>query len=338
MFSRIWRTKANRLRRYYERWAWHFVSWSVTTRHIHNCTAYEQEQTKSPATACCLAFCAAKAKPNRPEDRPANVRWAVRLLVDLALPIEAEPARMAAQVYAEGRSLGIPVPVEDQLRLCDTLVALNAADPVAAGAFDQLAATMFESVRPPYAFHFGQAAQLHGVRGERDLSLLEKIFRHGSMAREYFESRGWNLAGVERLFLERWSEHHKGFPEVFGPDYPAQCEQALLEQARVEEAAGESAAAQASIDLLRRLIPPNAATCDRLARLSWARGDAEEAERLLSDWIEQEPKNVTPHLRLAVIEQAGGDFESSNRRIQAGFDLASADAKARIALWARNWQ
>lgn len=294
--------------------------------------AYEQDANKSPVTACYLAHSAAKAKPSKPEDKPANVRWAVRLLVDVGLPMEAEPVRLAAGVYAEARALNIGVPVEDQLRLCDTLVALNAVDPVAAGAYDHLAATMWESVRPPYAFHFGRAVQLHGIRGEKEIELLDKVFRHGSMAQEYFEARGWSLAGVERAFLERWAERKQGFPDVFGPDYPAQCEKNLLETARAAEAAGDTESARSAIALLQRLIPAQAATYDRLAKIAWHRGELDEAIRLLKEWINQDANNVEPLIRLASIEHQRGDRAAAMERVKAAFDRSgSASDRARSA-------
>ena len=291
--------------------------------YAHLKTAYEQETTKNPLTACHLAYCATRAKPSRPEDRPANIRWAVRLLIDLAIPVEPEPARLVAAVFAEAGQLRIPVPVEGLLRLCDTLLALNAVDATAAGAIDQLAAGMPDAVRPAYAFLYGQAA-LQGFRGECDLELLSRIFQDEAAAREFFQGRGWDLAAVERLFLERWVQKHTGFPEVFGPDYPTRCEKELLDRAKRQDAAGDSDGAKASIDLLRRLIPPSAANLDLLAKLAWHRGELDESARLLTEWANQSPNAPMPRLRLAIVEQQRGQADAASQQIRAALESCAA--------------
>ncbi|HEV3144053.1 MAG TPA: tetratricopeptide repeat protein [Gemmataceae bacterium] len=284
--------------------------------YVHLRAAHEQDSSKNPVTVCYLAYCAVRAKPSRPEDRPVNVRWAVRLLIDVPVPVEAEPAKLAAQVFAQGRSLGIPVPVEDQLRLCDTLVALNITDPIAAAAFDQLAVSVPDAVRPPYAFLYGRAALLHQYRGERDLELLTRIFRHEELAREFYEARKWGLSEVEHLYLERWVERNAGFPDVFGPEYPARCEKNLLDRAKNLEEAGDAAGAAATVDLLRRLIPANALSFDRLAKLAWVRKEVDEAVRLLQEWRQQAPDDPTPLVRLAVIEQQRGQTDRALEYLQ----------------------
>src|SRR5439155_8244730 len=112
----------------------------------HLKAAWEQDAAKNPLTACYLAYAAAKAKPSRPEDKPANVRWAVRLLVELGYPVELEPAKLVAAVYAEARALNLPISQEDQLRLCNTFLALNTVDAAAGEAIDHLAATFPDAV------------------------------------------------------------------------------------------------------------------------------------------------------------------------------------------------
>lgn len=299
--------------------------------YTHLKSAHEREELKNPLTTCYLAYSAAKAPPVRREDRPANVARAVRLLADLAIPIEAEPARLVAAVYAEARALELPVPVAELARLCDTLAALNATDSAAAGAFDQLAAAAPNSVRPPHAFLYGQAA-LQGFRGNRDLELLEQVFKNPSLADEFHQARGWRLADVERRFLERWSERHNGFPSVFGPDYPARCEQSLLERAKAEETAGDSAGARASVDLLRRLIPVSTATFDQLAKLAWHRGEPDEALRLLHEWLAQDPENPIPRLRLAVVEQNRGQADVAAEHVRVALTQGAGPTRGKMAL------
>jgi tetratricopeptide (TPR) repeat protein len=297
----------------------------------HLKAAHEQETSKNPLTACYLAHAASQAKPSRPEDRPANVRWAVRLLVDLAVPVEMEPALMVAGVFAEARKLGVPVPVEDQLRLCDTLVALGATSAVAAAAFDHLATSMPDAVRPPYAFLYARAALTTGYAGERDLELLSRVFRQREAAREYYQSRNWNLDEIEELFLERWTEQRSGFPDVFGPDYPERCEQRLIQQAKEFEAVGESAKAKATIDLLRHLLPPTAVNLDRLAKLAWHRGEVDEAVRLLSEWGAQAADHPTPRLRLAVVEQARNNGDAATRYVRDAVAMSQGPVRAHAA-------
>jgi tetratricopeptide (TPR) repeat protein len=297
----------------------------------HLRAAYEQEAGNNPLTACYLACAAAKARPNRAEDKPSNVRWAVRLLSGLLYPVDAEPARLVAGVYAEARPSGAPVPVDDQLRLCNTLIALNIADALAAAAIDHLAATAPDAIRPPFAFTYGRAALEHGSQGERDLDLLAKIFENSADAETYYRDRGWDLPKVERLFLERWSDHHRGFPTVFGPDYPARCEQALFNEAKALESTGKVVEAEATIDLLRRLIPPSAASFDQLAKLAWLRGEVDETARLLHEWAAQSPGDPTPQLRLAVLEQERGNGAASAELVRAAHDRSAGEAKTAAA-------
>ena len=298
--------------------------------YAHLKSAYEQETTKSPLTACYLAYVATRARPSRPEDRPANIRWAMRLLADLAIPVEAEAARMAAVVFGEARGLGIPVPVEDLTRLCDTLLALNTVDYAAAWSIDELADSFPNAVRPAHSFLYGQAA-LKGFRGEHDLDLLKQIFQHADAGREFYAARGWDPAAIERLYLERWVESNTGFPDVFGPEYPARCERELLEQAKAQDAAGEHECAKATIDLLRRLIPPSAANLDQLAKLAWHRGEIDEAARLLTEWANQFPDAATPRLRLAVVAQHQANGDAAREHIRAALDRAKETERAKIS-------
>src|SRR5262249_10873229 len=157
--------------------------------------------------------------------------------------------------------------------------------------------------RPPFAFLYGYAALPQGYRGERDVELLTKLFEDAGAAEAFYCERGWDLAKIERLFLERWAEKNRGFPEVLGPDYPARCEQLLLAGAKSLDAAGKPEQARATIDLLRRLIPPSAASFDQLAHLAWVRGEVDETARLLQEWVDQAPAEPMPRLRIAIVEQ-----------------------------------
>jgi tetratricopeptide (TPR) repeat protein len=297
----------------------------------HLKAAWEEDASKDPLTACYLAHAAAIAKPSRPEDKPANVRWAVRLLRDLAYPVDVEPTKLVGAVYAEASAADVPVPVEDHLRLCNTMVALNMTDAIAARAIDHFARANPDAVRPQFAFLYGWSAKLHDFKGERDLDLLGKLFQNQTAAESFYRERGWDLPAVERLYLERWSQERSGFPDVFGPDYPAKCEQAMLDRARELEGSGRIDEAKAIIDLLQRLIPPNAASLDRLAKLTWHRGDVSEAVRLLMKWAEQTPDDPKPRLRLAMLEQERGNPERAAELVRAGYEKSAGLAKADAA-------
>ena len=203
--------------------------------------------------------------------------------------------RLVAAVFAEARGVGCPVPSRASV-VCNTLIALNIVD--AAAAIDHPPMPGLFGPRSP-SLAEGAAAR----KGRGEVELLAKVFENAPAAAAFFQERGWNLAAVERYFLERWVETHTGFPEVLGPEYPARCQQALLEEARQFDEAGKPQQARDAVDLLRRLIPANSATLDQLAKLAWHRGEIDEAAQLLERWTTAEPADPTPLLRLAVLEQ-----------------------------------
>jgi tetratricopeptide (TPR) repeat protein len=111
----------------------------------HLRTAYEMEDPKDPLTAGYLALCGAKGKPTRPEDKEKNVLWAIRLVGKLSFPQNAEWAKLLSHLFAEARSASVAVPREDQERLCDVLVSVDAIDPLAAAAYAELATALLET-------------------------------------------------------------------------------------------------------------------------------------------------------------------------------------------------
>src|SRR5262249_12943834 len=144
----------------------------------HLRTAHEMEEPKNYLTAGYLALCGAKGKPTRPEDKDKNVAWAVWLVSQFQAPGDREWADLLNQIFAEARSLRLPVPVPDQVRLCEALAAVDATDPVSAAGFAHLAETLARQkgepetqrvFRPEYAWLYGRAAQQHGATSEADL-------------------------------------------------------------------------------------------------------------------------------------------------------------------------
>src|SRR5262249_32027937 len=97
----------------------------------HLRAAQELEQPRDYLTAGYLALCGARGKPARPEDRPLNVQWAVRMVCKFNLPNDAEWAGLCSKVFAEARAVGLELAVEDQVQLCDLLASVGATDPLA---------------------------------------------------------------------------------------------------------------------------------------------------------------------------------------------------------------
>src|SRR5262249_30494259 len=125
----------------------------------HLRAAMDMEESNDPLTAGYLALCGALGRPVRSDDKLQNVEWAIGLLGRFALPGSAEWARINCAVFAEARTLGLPITVEDQVRLCETLRSVDAVDAAATAAYSQLAATSPESVRPEYAWLYCLGAQ-----------------------------------------------------------------------------------------------------------------------------------------------------------------------------------
>jgi tetratricopeptide (TPR) repeat protein len=298
----------------------------------HLRAAYDQEEPKSPLTAGHLAVCAAKGRPTQPGDKAKNVSWAIGLLSQFDLRGDAEWAGLCNAIHAEARSIGLPVAVEDQFHLCDTLASVHAVDPTAAAAYAHLAASDPSRVRPEYAWLYCRAAQQHGYSGEHDLELFATTFRDESAARAFYAQRQWDFDDMEYTYLERAAARQLGrFPEALGPDYPARGERLLLERSRRQEQAGREAAAVASATVLLALAPRNLVARDRLAALSYRRGDLDQAVRLLADWHFLDPVDPVPLMRQAVIEHRRGNRESFTQTLDQALALASGQERAEAA-------
>src|SRR5262249_8085974 len=162
---------------------------------------YEMENPKDAVTAGYLALCGARGKPKRPEDKSANVAWAIRLVSGFhetvgsgqqavgskdgsspPTPQMIEWAGLCSTIFGEARGAGVAASPEDQRRCADILASVDACDNVAAGVYDQLAMTRLEFIRPPHAWLYCRAAQQHGFRGERDLGLFGITFQNAADA------------------------------------------------------------------------------------------------------------------------------------------------------------
>jgi tetratricopeptide (TPR) repeat protein len=285
-------------------------------------------------TAGYLALCGSLGKPTQADDKPRNVTWAIRLLARFPVTGDPEWARIASAVFAEARALGLPLGIEDQLRLCNLLASVQATDPAAAAAYDHLAATFADWVRPEYAWLYCRAAQQHGFAGQRDLDLFARTFHTEAVegARAFFRERGWDLDEVEYVYLERCAAQRPGrFPAEAGPDYPARAEANLLQRSALREAAGQKDVAIAAVEVLLKLAPRSPAAHDRLAHLYYRRGDLERAVTLLETWQQLQPNSPWPVVRGALLAQQVGDADARSQAIRHAMTLTHGRLRAAIA-------
>ena len=193
------------------------------------------------------------------------------------------------------RALGMAVGAEDQLRLCDVLASVFAIDPESAAAYDHLAATHPEALRPEHAWIYCQAAHQHGLKGQCDLDMFARTFRDAEHAAQFYGQRGWDFEAVEFTYLERAAKGRPGrFPEELGPDYADRGISRLLARSRRQEEEGNADAALATAEVLLALAPQNVLAHDRVARLCYQRGDLDRAAALLAAWHALEPSNPLP--------------------------------------------
>jgi tetratricopeptide (TPR) repeat protein len=294
--------------------------------------ALEQEPADL-MTAGHLALCGALGKPTQEEDRPRNVAWSIRLLSKYEQYGNAEFAGLFGRVYAEARAFDMAVSAEDQLRLCDVLASVFAIDPESAAAYDHLAATHPESLRPEHAWIYCQAAHLHGLKGKCDLEMFSQTFRDAEHAAQFYGQRGWDFEAVEFTYLERAAQGRPGrFPEELGADYADRGTSRLLTRSRRQEEEGNKTAALATAEVLLALAPPNLLAHDRVARLCYQCGNLDRAVALLTAWHELEPSNHVPLLRRAVIEGQRGNAAGRTEALRQALDLTEGAQRAAIAI------
>src|SRR5439155_8015106 len=148
-------------------------------KHLRAAFELEQNQDRqggSALTVGYLALCAAKGRPSQPEDKQKNVLWAIRSLSGFDLPGDTEWARLNSAVFAEARSMNLPTPLEDQVRLCNLLASVDASDAEAASAYHQLAVTSPQSLRPEHAWLYCRAVEQHTIENPKDLEIWHRAF------------------------------------------------------------------------------------------------------------------------------------------------------------------
>jgi tetratricopeptide (TPR) repeat protein len=292
-----------------------------------------EQQPADVMTAGTLALCGAMGKPPQEEDRPRNVAWSIRLLSKYEEYGNAEFAALAGRVYAEGRALDMAVGAEDQLRLCDVLASVFAIDPESAAAYDHLAATHPESLRPEHAWIYCQAAHQNGLKGQCDLDIFARTFQDAEHAAQFYGQRGWDFEAVEFTYLERAAKGRPGrFPEELGANYADAGTSRLLARSHRQEEEGNKEAALATADVLLALAPQNLLAHDRVARLSYQRGDLDRAVALLTGWHTLEPSNHLPLVRQAIIEGQRGNAASRATALRQALDLTQGAQRAAIAI------
>lgn len=297
----------------------------------HLRAARELEQVHDRATAGYLALCGAKGTPLQTEDKVKNINWAIRLVSEFTAPGDVEWAGLVSAIFAEARALQLPLERDDQLYVCEHLASVNATDPAAGAAFHFLMGTHPEMVRDEYAWLYVRAAQVHDLTGPYSLPLFARAFAEPERARGFFAQHGWDLEAVELTYLERAAEQAPGdFPAALGSDYPRRGEALLLERSRQHEQAGRLDAALATVNILLKLAPGNAAVHDRMAELHYRLGDRAQAVEFLKKWQALQPDNAVPLLRLAVICQEQGDA-TAGQQIQAALKCASGQRRAEAA-------
>jgi tetratricopeptide (TPR) repeat protein len=279
-----------------------------------------------------LALCAARGKPLQPEDLPNNIAWAVWLVGRYEGPGDAEWAGLVSAIFAEARTHAVPLAVADQVRLCDLLVSVLAADPPAAEAFHHLQASDPQAVKPAYAWLYCRAAQLHGLSGDHALDLFARTFADEAAARAFYEQQGWDFDEVTYAFLVRAAEQQPGrFPAVLGPDYSARGAALLLERSRRLEEAKQPDAALAAVEVLHKLAPANVKALDRMAQLHYRAGNLERARELLQEWAKLQADAPLPWVRQAVICQQRGDKEGCLAAINQALGRTKGRARAEVA-------
>ncbi|HKI35648.1 MAG TPA: tetratricopeptide repeat protein [Gemmataceae bacterium] len=294
--------------------------------------ALEQEP-RDLMTAGYLALCGALGKPTQEEDRPRNVAWSIRLLSKYEKYGDPEFAALFGRVYAEARALDMAVSAEDQLRLCDVLASVFAIDPESAAAYDHLAATHPEALRPEHAWIYCQAAHQHGLKGQCDLDMFSRTFHDAEHAAPFYGQRSWDFEAVEFTYLERAAKGRPGrFPAELGEDYADRGTSRLLARSRRQEEEGNKGAALATAEVLLALAPRNVLAHDRVARLCYQGGDLDRAVALLTAWHGLEPSNHVPLLRRAVIEGQRGNPAGRTEALRQALDLTQGAQRAAIAI------
>jgi tetratricopeptide (TPR) repeat protein len=298
----------------------------------HLKTAYDLEEPKDRLTAGYLALCAACGKPSKPENKPANVAWAVQTVRRYEGLGDREWVRLIGQVFAEALKLNMALSGEDQVFLCDHLVSVQATDRDAAMAYHHVALEYPGLLKPVYAWLYCRAAVQHNIEHERSLDLFARTFQTGAEGRTFFARYQWDFEELEFAFLRQAAVKEPGtFPAVLGPDYPVQGEAMLLERSQRLEQENKPDAALACVDVLARLAPRSVKAQERLALLYYRRTKLDRAADWLRTWSQTEPDSAVPLARLAVVVHKQGQTEEALTVLRSAIERKHGRQRADLA-------
>ena len=179
--------------------------------------AYDLENPKERLTSGFLALCAVKAPPIADIDRSANLAWAMKTVTPFSAPGDREWVELLETLFAEVREAGLPIAGDDQLYLCEHLLSVDAADPRATLAFEQMFREHGDHFRPEYAWLYAHGVAEHGGGTEAGLPLFEMTLH--DRPTDFYQAHGWDLDAVEAAYLERAARTYPGhLPPILGPD------------------------------------------------------------------------------------------------------------------------
>ncbi|MBX7104424.1 MAG: hypothetical protein K1X57_10105, partial [Gemmataceae bacterium] len=246
----------------------------------HLAAAHALESPPTPLTTGYLALATARARAANPIDRANHVREAFGLLTAVQVRDDPEWSKLARELAGEAKDAGVELPTAQKLELAKAFASIEARDPVAIDAYNQLAATDVE-IPLEVAFVYIRAATEQDIRGQHDLALFDRAFKDRDAFRKSFQRKKWDADAVERAYLERSVEARPGrYPDAPGPLYAALAERHLLEEHRRLTSQGITARAEAALQLAATLGPTRALTLDRLAERADLAGDRAECLRI----------------------------------------------------------
>lgn len=298
----------------------------------HLRAAHELEEPKERFTAGFLALCGAKGKPSKEADKARNVAWAIRMVTRFEGSGDEEWIALVSAIFAEARTLNLPVAAADQLYLCDHLASIFATDQQAAEAYHHLAASFPDAICSEHAWLFCRAAQQHGFSGPCTLDLFARTFAEAPAARQFFAQKQWDFEAIEITYLERAAEWAPGaFPSALGPDYAARGQDLLCLRSRQQEQAQQLDAALITAATWIKLAPQSGSAHERLANLYYQSGQLERSLELLHSWQALEPANFWPFLRAAIIHHLKEETTTGLDNLRLALERTTGRHRGEIA-------
>jgi tetratricopeptide (TPR) repeat protein len=298
----------------------------------HLKTALELETPPDRLTTGYLALCAARGKPDKPEDKGPNVAWAVRTIRQFTAFGDRDWVAAILGVFEEARGLNMALSAADHTFLCDHLASIHATLPSAAAAYHLVAVEHPEALKPVYAWLYCRAAQEHSLDDDRALQLYATTLQTASDARTYYAAHNWDFDELDYSFLKQAAVRAPGsFPTVLGADYSLHAEAILDERSARLERENQLDAALAAVDVWVRLAPTSSQALDRFAYLHHKRGNLEIAANLLQHWCDLESANPIPWAKLAAVQQQQGSTQQALHSLNNAIERASGTAQADLA-------